>query len=171
MRWMLLAASAALVATFWLPGQAAQPTPAQPTPAQPTPAPLASTPPAAGADKISFEQYRDWRNAFLERRQGQLAADLAAPGLSAERKARLQQVKGYYDWLAGLPAAERDRRYRERFDQIDSNHDGIIEAAERAAWRDRRRAFYRRSFDRATAPPRQAAAVAPEPVAAAPASR
>jgi hypothetical protein len=126
MRWMLFAASAAVVAGLALPGDAAQP------------------PPAAGDDKITFEQYRDWRNDFIERRQSQLAIELAAPALPAERKARLTQVKAYYDWLAGLPAAERDRRYRERFGRIDANHDGIIDAAERAAWRDRERAFYNR---------------------------
>jgi hypothetical protein len=44
-----------------------------------------------------------------------------------------------------MPAAERDRRFRERFDQIDTNHDGIIEPNERAAWHEKQRAFYERS--------------------------
>ncbi len=131
MRWTLLAASAAIAATLWLPGEAAQPT-----------APAAAT---AGADNpITFEQYRDWRLNFIERRQNELALQLAAADLPAEQKARLDQVKAYYDWLAGLPAADRDRRFRERFDRIDANHDGTIDQAERAAWRDKQRAFYRR---------------------------
>jgi hypothetical protein len=140
MRWTLLAASAAIAATLWLPGEAAQPMAA----------------PAAADDKITFEQYRDWRLAFIERRQGELARQLAPADLPAQRKARLEQVKAYYDWLAGLPESDRDRRFHERFDRIDANHDGQIDQAERAAWRDKQRAFYRR--DRTAQQPAEAAA-------------
>jgi len=128
MKWSIFAASAAIAATLWLPAHAAQATPAS----------------AAAGDKITFEQYRDWRLAFIERRQGELARELAAADLPALRKARLDQAKAYYDWLAGLPEADRDRRFRERFDRIDANHDGQIDPAERAAWRDKQRAFYHR---------------------------
>ena len=127
MRWMLAAASAVIAASLWLPGQAAEPA------AQ-----------AAGDESITFDQYRDWRLHFLERRQTQLAVQLSAADLPARQKARLEQVKAYYDWMAGLPEADRDRRFRERFDQIDANHDGKIDAAERAAWRQKQRAFYSR---------------------------
>ena len=128
MRWTLLAAVAAITAGLWLPGEAAQPSSA-----------------GAGGDAISFAQYRDWRNAFTERRRKELAAQLGASDLPAERKTRLERAKGYYDWLAGLPEAERDRRYRERFDRIDTNHDETIDPAERATWRDKRRALYQRA--------------------------
>ncbi len=138
MRWTLLAASAAIAATLWLPGEAAQP-----------------AAPAAAGDAISFEQYRDWRNNFIERRQGELAVQLSASDLPARQKARLEQVKAYYDWLAGLPDSDRNRRFRERFDRIDSDRDGQIDQAERAAWRDKQRAFYRRD-----AAPRQPATAA-----------
>jgi len=107
-----------------------------------------NSPSAAAGDTITFEQYRDWRLALIERRQGDLARQLDAGDLPAQRKARLEQVKSYYDWLAGLPEPDRDRRFRERFDRIDANHDGTIDQAERAAWRDKQRAFYRR--DRTT---------------------
>ena len=127
MRWMLAAASAVIAASLWLPGQAAEP-----------------APPVAGDESISFEQYRDWRLNFIERRQTQLAVQLSAADQPARQKARLEQVKAYYDWMAGLPQAERDRRFRERFDQIDANHDGKINASERAAWRQKQRAFYSR---------------------------
>lgn len=127
MRWMLLAAAAVVAAGLWLPGQAAEPAPQ-----------------AAGEDTISFEQYRDWRMHFIERRQTQLAMQLAGADLPAGQKTRLEQVKAYYDWMAGLPEADRDRRFRERFDQIDANHDGKIDQGERAAWRQKQRAFYRR---------------------------
>lgn len=130
MRWMLLVAAAAIAATLWLPGEAAQP---------------AAEAVSAAADDapITFEQYRDWRNNFTERRRRELAAQLAGGDLAADRKARVEQVKAYYDRLAGLPDPERDRRYRERFDRIDTDHDGTIDRAERAAWRDSRRALYR----------------------------
>ena len=128
MRWTLLAASAAIAATLALPSEAAQP----------------AAPAAATGDPITFEQYRDWRLAFIERRQGELARQLAVADLPARQKARLEQVKAYYDWLAGLPEPDRDRRFHERFDRIDANHDGQIDPAERSAWRDKQRAFYHR---------------------------
>ena len=137
MRWIVLAASTLAAALLWLPGQAAQP---DAKPAQET---------------ISFDQYRDWRNHFIEERQTQLAARLAtAANLSAAQRGRVEQQKAYYDWFAGLTAEERDRRFRERFDQIDANRDGRIDPAERAAWHDKQRAFY----DRGRGPRQQAAA-------------
>jgi hypothetical protein len=130
MRWTLIAASAAIAATVWLPGEAAQPS-----------APAAAT--AGADDPITFEQYRDWRLNFNERRRSELAVQLSASDLPAGQKTRLEQIKAYYDRLAGLPATDRDRRFRERFDRIDANHDGQIDPGERAAWRDKQRAFYR----------------------------
>ena len=127
MKWTIFAAAAALAAGLCLPGEAAQPTPRP-----------------DGDETISFEQYRDWRLTFAERRRSELAVQLSAADLPAGRRARLEQSKGYYDWLAGLPPAERDARFRERFDRIDANHDGTIDRAERAAWRDKQRVFYHR---------------------------
>jgi hypothetical protein len=139
MRWVVLAATTAITATLWLPGEAAQP-----------------AAPAASAQSISFEQYRDWRLNMIERRQSGLAVELAAADLPALQKTRLERSKAYYDWLAGLPAADRDRRFRERFDRIDANHDGQIDPAERSVWRDRQRAFFHR--DRTPGPSAEAAA-------------
>lgn len=155
MRWMLVAASAAIAATLWLPGEAAQtgsPAAAQVVPAGAAPVAAAAAAPAAGTamaasrrdEPITFEQYRDWRLNFIDRRRSDLAVQLSASDLPARQKPRLEQVKAYYDWLAGLSDAERDRRFRERFDRIDANHDGVIDAAERTAWRDKQRAFYQR---------------------------
>ena len=130
MRWTLLAASVAIAATLWLPGEAAQPE--------------APTTGIASDLSITFEQYRDWRINFNERRLSELTAQLAARDLPAAQKTRLLAIKAYYDRLAALPIAERDRLFRARFERIDTNHDGTIDAAERATWRDKRRAFYRR---------------------------
>jgi hypothetical protein len=113
---------------------------------------IATTPPAtaqqaiqavAAEAPINFAQYRDFRLEVITRRQEQLALRLTAPGLSAADKDRLEGQKAYWDRWANLPAAERDRLFRERFDEIDTNHDGMIDAQERAAWRTREQAYYR----------------------------
>ena len=136
MKWMLLAASAVIAAGLWLPSQAAQP-------ATPNETQAAALPGAD--DPITFELYREWRLRFIERRQTQLTAQLAAADLQPRQRARLEQAKAYYDWFAGLPETDRDRRFRARFDQIDANHDGTIDHAERAAWHDKQSAFYGRN--------------------------
>lgn len=139
MRRTLFAACAAAVAVLSGPGGAAPPT-------------------AAGADLITFEQYREWRLNAIERRRSELAIGLSATDLAPQQKTRLEEKRAYYDWLAALPEADRDRRFRERFDRIDANRDGAIDVGERAAWREKQRAFYRRDRpapqQAATAPPR-----------------
>ena len=142
MRWTLLAAGAAIAATLWLPGEAAQP--ADPAAAATAPAATARAAPRATDEPITFEKYRDWRLNFIERRRGELAAELSAAQLPAWQKSRLEQSKSYYDWFAGLSEGERDRRFRERFERIDANRDGQIDTAERTAWRDKQRDLYRR---------------------------
>jgi hypothetical protein len=142
MKWMLAAASAVIAAGLWVPGHAAQPA---------TPTETQAALPAGTDDPITFEQYREWRVQFIERRQTQLTAQLAVADLQPRQRARLEQVKAYYDWFAGLPEADRDRRFRERFDRIDANHDGKIDHAERTAWHDKQSAFYGRN--RAAAEP------------------
>jgi hypothetical protein len=91
---------------------------------------------------ITFDEYRAWRLAAMERRLSEIDMQLAAADLPKPRKARLEETRAYYKWLASLPEAERDKRFRERFDRIDGNHDGVIDAAERTAWRERQRAYY-----------------------------
>ena len=144
MKWMLFAASAVISAGLSLPGLAAQPV----TPNETQAAAL----PANPDDLISFEQYREWRLRFIERRQTQLAAQLAAADLQPRQRTRLEQTKAYYDWFAGLGDAERDRRFRERFDQMDANHDGVVDPAERAAWHEKQRAFFGRGRSAAAEP-------------------
>lgn len=140
MRWLVLAGFAAVAAMLCLPGQAAEPGATPSAAASHSAAASAKT--DAGPEKITFEAYREWRLRWNERRGRELSAALAASDLPAARKARLTQVKGYYDWLAGLSDAERDRRFRERFDRIDTDHDGTIDRAERAAWHDKKRALF-----------------------------
>ena len=102
-----------------------------------------SQPDAAAMEMITFDQYRDFRARDLEQRQARLARQLAAPGLSTTEKASIERRKAYYDRLASMPAEARDQIYRERFDQIDTNHDGKLDPEERAAWREKQREYYR----------------------------
>jgi len=107
--------------------------------------PAGATPADSASDTITFPQYRDWRLHFIEQRQTQIAAELAAKDVSAQQRASLERQKAYYDYFAVMPTAERDRRFRDRFDEIDANHDGIIDPKERTAWHEKQRAFYERS--------------------------
>ena len=97
----------------------------------------------AANESITFEQYRDFRLRDLAQRQARLARQLAAPGLSTAEKTSLERRKAYYDQLAAMPETERDTLYRERFDEIDTNHDGKLDEQERAAWREKQRENYR----------------------------
>ena len=136
-RWTLVAAAAALIAAAWWHWPAAAQRAEQP---------------AASGETITFDQYRDFRARDLQQRQARLARQLAAPGLSAAEKASRERRKAYYDKAAAMPAEERDQLYRERFDQIDANHDGKLDPQERATWREKQREYYRQqSADRAGA--------------------
>src|SRR5437764_11472184 len=83
MRLTLLAACAAIAATLWLPGEAAQPDSRNSAAANaaasgpatdPTGTPRSAA--AAGDDIITFEQYRDWRLNYIDRRRSELAVEL-----------------------------------------------------------------------------------------------
>jgi hypothetical protein len=160
-RWTLAAAASALLAAaLWhLPAIAqrvaapAATPPAAATNAAPTPT---ATPPAAqpaAPQLITFDEYRDFRMQDIGQRQVRLTEQLATSNLSAAEKASLERRKAYYDRLAAMPAEERDAIFRARFDQIDTNHDGTIDAQERAAWREKQREHYRQlAAERAQSP-------------------
>jgi hypothetical protein len=90
MRWTVLAASTAIAATLWLPGEVAQAATSVGAVAEPA---APGTANAGAGNPITFEQYRDWRLDFIERRQTDLARQLAASDLPMPQKARLEQVK------------------------------------------------------------------------------
>jgi hypothetical protein len=123
MKTMLLAA--ALVLAAWFPARAAEP----------------ATP--SGPDTITFTQYRDWRIDFIAEKQRQIAAQLGQTGLSQSDRDRLAREKAYYERQAAMPADQRDHMFHARFDLIDTNHDGVIDRTERAAWHDKQQARYR----------------------------
>jgi hypothetical protein len=91
---------------------------------------------------ITFEQYRDFRIHDLTQRRARLAQQLAAPSLSAAEKKRLERRKADYDRLAAMPAEQGDQHFRERFDEIDANHDGKLDPEELAVWREKQRKYY-----------------------------
>jgi hypothetical protein len=98
---------------------------------------------APAADEvITFEQYRDFRIHDLTQRRTRLAQQLAVPNLSEAEKKRLMRQKAYYDRLAAMPPEEGDRHFRERFGEIDANHDGKLDPEERAVWREKQRVYY-----------------------------
>jgi hypothetical protein len=130
---MAAAAAALLAAGLWHWPATAQkaPMPATEQTAQP-----------AASSRITFDEYRDFRLHAMARRQAQLTRQLAASDLSAAQKTTLEGKKAYYDRLAAMPPEARDKLFRARFEQIDTNHDGTIDDAERAAWREKQRAYY-----------------------------
>ena len=127
-RCMLLAAGALLAGAAWVPPAAAQ----------------QNVPTAAAEAPIGFAEYRDFRLQIIAQRQESVAQRLAAADLAPKDRAGLERQKAYWDRWAKMAAAERDRLFRERFEQIDSDHDGTIDAAERAAWRARQHDYYDR---------------------------
>lgn len=148
-RWTLVAAVSALfAAALWhLPATAQHTAPMQPAaPASSQTAAEAAvqqSPRPVAPQLITFEEYRDFRMRDIAQRRARLAQELTAPDLSGTEKASLEGRKAYYDRLAAMPSAERDRLFRARFDQIDTNHDGMLDEAERAAWREKQREHYR----------------------------
>ena len=125
-RWIVMASAAGAAATLL-----------------PLPAPAQQAAPTAAEAPINFAQYRDFRLEIITRREEALALGLADPGLSPVDKTRLEGQKTYWDRWAKLPATERDRLFRERFDEIDRDRDGTIDAQERAAWRAHQQDYYR----------------------------
>jgi hypothetical protein len=165
-RWTLAAALAALFgAALWhlpataqrsAPPQNPEPALAQPAFAQPAAAQSAAAQSAAAETAlehpaarpvapqlITFDEYRDFRMHDIAQRQARLTRELSEPNLTATQKASLAARKAYYDRLTAMPADQRDRLFRARFDEIDANHDGMIDEAERAAWREKQREHYR----------------------------
>jgi hypothetical protein len=109
-------------------------------------APAAAQPSATrpvAPELITFDEYRDFRMHDIAQRQARLARELTAPDLSATDKADLERRKAYYDRLAAMPEDQRNQLFHTRFDQIDTNHDGMLDNAEREAWREKQREHYR----------------------------
>ncbi|MGA8549903.1 MAG: hypothetical protein WB678_06670 [Stellaceae bacterium] len=147
-RWTLAAAAAALfAAALWHLPAVAQRAPAPAAAAADNSAAKPSTPQATAQpvapDLITFDAYRDFRMRDINERRARLTRELSATDLSAAQKASLERRQAYYNRLAAMPDKERDALFQARFDQIDTDHDGTLDSAERAAWREKQREHYR----------------------------
>jgi hypothetical protein len=156
-RWTLIAAALALTgAALWhLPATAQHTVAASAAETDlPQPGAIQTAPRAVAPQLITFDEYRDFRLRDIAERRERLAHALMSPDLTVAQKASLEARKGYYDRLAAMPAAARDRLFRARFDEIDTDHDGLIDDAERAAWREKQHEHYRElAAARAASPP------------------
>lgn len=147
-RWTLAAAAAALfAAALWHLPAAAQRAPALVAAAADNgaakPGAPQSTAQPVAPDLITFDAYRDFRMRYINERRVRLTRELSATDLSAAQKASLERRKAYYERMAAMPDKDRDALFRARFDQIDTDHDGTLDSAERAAWRQKQREHYR----------------------------
>ena len=117
-------------------------------PAEPTSEANAGGAPGGDAP-ITFEQYRAWRLAAMERRRSEIDMQLAAADLSPARKARLEETKSLLQ-VAGryagsgtrqaFPRAIRAHRYQSRRGHQCRRAHGLARAAARLLrWRGQRR--------------------------------
>src|SRR5690349_2185683 len=104
MRSTVLAACAVVALSIASPAMPAEPVVAAPSSAAPVEDAGSGGP--AGTAKITFEEYRNWRLTAMERRRSEIDVQLSAADLPAARKARLEETRTYYKWLADMPEAE-----------------------------------------------------------------
>jgi hypothetical protein len=88
---------------------------------------------------LSFDQYKAQQVQRIERVQATLAERLAAQDLAPERRQRLERMKARLDKVAALPPDQRDALLRHRFERMDANRDGVVDAGEFQAFRQSRR--------------------------------
>jgi len=84
---------------------------------------------------MNFEQFRARQLEQLQRAEAMVAQRLAQPNLTPEQRERLTKRKANLDRFAAAPPERKERILRRRFVRIDTDHDGIIDANELAAWR------------------------------------
>jgi hypothetical protein len=98
-------------------------------------------PPAAPpkAQPITFEQFKAQQLQQMQRAQARLTQRLGAPDLPADQRQRLEHQQSELANIAALPPDQQDQVLRRRFDRIDANHDGVIDASELQAFRQARR--------------------------------
>ena len=100
---------------------------------------IAPPPARQPAASLSFDQYKAQQVQRIERVQATLAEHLAAQDLAPERRQRLARAKARLDKIAALPPEQRDQLLRQRFDRMDANRDGVVDAGEIQAFRQSRR--------------------------------
>jgi hypothetical protein len=93
---------------------------------------------------LTFDQFKAQQLQQLDRVQAFFAQRLAAPDLPPDQRSRLERQQAQLGKFAALPPDQQSQLLRRRFDRIDANHDGVVDAGElqtfRQAQRDRGRA-------------------------------
>lgn len=84
---------------------------------------------------VTFDQYRARTMAAVQAAQTQMANRLSQSNLSADERQQLQQRKTRIDRFAAMPLDQQTQLLRKRFDRIDTNHDGVVDQQELAAFR------------------------------------
>jgi hypothetical protein len=98
---------------------------------------LAQTAPPPG-QPTGFDQFRGQQLQQLQRAQARLAQRLSAPDLPPDQRQRLEHRQAQLGKVAALPPDQRDQLLRRRFDRMDANHDGVLDAGELQAFRQAR---------------------------------
>jgi hypothetical protein len=106
----------------------------------PAEAQTAAAPPAQQqAAPLTFDQFKAQQFQQMQRVQARMAQRLAAPDLPPDQRQRLEHQQAQLGKFAALPPEQQDQVMRRRFDRIDTNHDGVVDAAERQAFRQAER--------------------------------
>ena len=101
-------------------------------------APTPSSGPQQG-QPVAFDQFKAQQLQQMQRAQSRLSQRLSAPDLPADQRQRLEHQQAQLSKFAALPPDQQDQVLRRRFDRIDTNHDGTIDASELHAFRQAQR--------------------------------
>jgi hypothetical protein len=105
--------------------------------AQTAPPPPSSPPQGA---PLTFDQYKAQQMQQMQHAQAFVAQRLATPDLAPDRRQRLEHQQEQLGRFAALPAEQQNQLLRRRFDRMDANHDGVVDAGELQAFRQAQRA-------------------------------
>jgi hypothetical protein len=106
----------------------------------PAEAQTAAPPPAQQqAAPLTFDQFKAHQMQQMQRAQGMLAQRLAAPDLAPDQRQRLEHRQAQLGKFAALSPEQQDQLLRRRFERMDVNHDGVVDAAELQAFRQAER--------------------------------
>ena len=101
-----------------------------------------TAPPPAGPPQgqpITFDQFKAQQLQQLQRAPARVAQRLGAFDLTPDQRQHLEHQQAQLAKFGALPADQQDQVLRRRFDRIDANQDGVIDAREVQAFRQQRR--------------------------------
>jgi hypothetical protein len=98
-----------------------------------------TAPPQPPGQSVTFDQFKAQQLQQLQRAEARVAQRLAAPDLTPDQRQRLEQMQARLGNVAALPPDQQDALLHRRFDRIDANHDGVIDAGEFQTFRQQQR--------------------------------